>query len=371
MKFDLKLLENYVDTTTMCYEKHPMGGLHIYGYYSDHITKLPTVWDEISKHCRGMILDSKGNVIEHPFPKFWTFRQYISKSMVLLSEDQLFRIPSGKFRIMEKVDGTMVTLYWLNRMPYLATQRSFTNIKAIEATKILYEKYSHLFHKLNKHYTYIFEAVYPETKVLIDYGDKRELYLIGVIDKLTGKPMELPNIGFPLCHDFTNEYGHITDFNELTEINLPNHEGFVIYFDNGEMLKLKFPWYQAAHRLLDSFLHKDKVSYLYFRELSTIKNIECKIITREDVKNALCQGDDNLNTLRYRVPDFYFLMGYDYWLEKTKALIKGYDDLWKHVFDDIGINIEPTPIFNIEERMKQPHIFETSVWKWEERYLKH
>lgn len=76
-------------------------------------------------------------------------------------------------------------------------------------------------------------------------------------------------------------------------------------------------------------------------------------------------------SLREIVPDFYFLMGYDYWLEKTKALIKGYDKLWNHVFDDAGININPTPEFNVEERMKQPHVFETSVWKWEERYLKH
>ena len=371
MKFDLKLLEKYVDETTMCCEKHPGGELNLYGYYSDHITKQPTVWDEVSKHCRGLILDSEGNIIERPFPKFWTFRQYISKSMVLLSEGWIFRIPPGRFRILEKIDGTMVTLYWINNKPYLATQRSFTNIKAIEATKLLYEKYSHLFSKFNKRYTYIFEAVYPETKVLIDYGDTRELYLIGVIDKLTGVPLELPDIGFPLCHDFTSEYGHITDFNELEGINLPNHEGFVIYFQNGEMMKLKFPWYQAAHKLLDFFLHKDKLSYSYYRELSAIKKIEWKIITRQDVENTLSRGDDHLYSLREIVPDFYFLMGYDYWLEKTKALIKGYDKLWNHVFDDAGININPTPEFNVEERMKQPHVFETSVWKWEERYLKH
>lgn len=71
MKFDLKLLEKYVDETTMCCEKHPGGELNLYGYYSDHITKQPTVWDEVSKHCRGLILDSEGNIIERPFPKFW------------------------------------------------------------------------------------------------------------------------------------------------------------------------------------------------------------------------------------------------------------------------------------------------------------
>lgn len=256
MKFDLRILEKYVNETTMCCEKHPCGQFYLYGYYSDHVTKQPTVWDEISKHCRGLILDVYGNIVERPFPKFWTFCQYLSKSMVLLSENRIFKIPSGKFRILEKIDGTMVTLYWRNDKPYLATQRSFTNPKAIESTKLLYEKYSHLFSRLNKSYTYIFEAVYPETKVLIDYGEMRELYLIGVIDKVSGFPLELPDIGFPLCHDYTREYGHITDFNSLVDLNLPNQEGFVVYFQNGEMMKLKFPWYQTAHRVLDSCIHK-------------------------------------------------------------------------------------------------------------------
>lgn len=371
MKFDLRILEKYVNETTMCCEKHPCGQLYLYGYYSDNITKQPTVWDDISKHCRGIILDSHGDIVERPFPKFWTFCQYLSKSMVLLSENRIYRIPSGKFRILEKIDGTMVTLYWKNDKPYLATQRSFTNPKAIEATKLLYEKYTHLFSKLDRRYTYIFEAVYPETKVLIDYGETRDLYLIGVIDKMSGFPLELPDIGFPLCHDFTKEYGHITDFNSLAELNLPNHEGFVLYFQDGGMIKLKFPWYQTAHRLLDSCLHKDKVSYSHFKELSSIFNIKPRIITREDVRLALEQGDENLFSLRATVPEFYYFMGYDYWLEQTKKVVQRRADLRQYVFNGSGIEVEPTVVFNMEERIKEPHIYETSVWKWENRYLKH
>ena len=245
MKFDHSVLQHYVKETFICYEKHPFADLHIYGYYES--PDAPVVWDDISKNCRGIILDGSGNVVELPFEKFWTFKQYISDDLVLLNDNRIMQIPQGKFRITEKVDGTMVTLYWVDEKPYLATQRSFTNVKAIEATKILYEKYSHLFNTFNKRYTYVFEAIYPETKVLIQYGDTRDLILIGMIDKETGKPVPVQEIGFRICKDYTPLYGNITDFDDLAALNLPNQEGFVIYFDNGDMMKLKFPWYKNAH----------------------------------------------------------------------------------------------------------------------------
>lgn len=371
MKFDIDVLNRYVENSTMCYEQHPSGQLSLYGYYSDHVTKQAAIWDETSKHCRGLILDEQGIIVERPFSKFWTFKQYLSESMVLLSENQIFRIPKGEFRLLEKIDGTMVTLYWINNKPYLATQRSFTNAKAIEATKLLYEKYSNLFSKLNRRYTYVFEAVYPETKVLIDYGDTRELYLIGVIDKRSGISLELPDIGFPLCRDFTSEYGYVSSLNDLKEINLLNHEGFVIYYKNGDMIKLKFPWYQQAHKILDSFLHYDKISYAHFKELSLVFDIKLKIVTRKDVQKALENGDSALLSLKQIVPSFYFLMGYDYWLEQTKGFISGDNTLFNSIFEGSGINLEPDEVFDIEKRMKFPHVYETIVWKWQQRYLKH
>lgn len=360
MKFDLELLNSYIKTTTVCREKHPNEELYLYGYYSDPICQLATVWDEISIYCRGIILDGNGEVIEYPFPKFWTYRQYLSHDTLLLSENRVVKLPKGKFRILEKVDGTMTILYWIKDKPYLATQRSFTNVKALEATKILYEKYSHLFNRFNRKYTYIFEAVYPETKVLIDYGDKRDIILIGIIDKKTGERLPLPDIGFPRCHDYTSKYGHISNLDELVRLNLPNQEGFVLYFENGLMMKLKFPWYQEAHKILDFYLHKDKVSYLKHHEMSRIIGASTKIIDSMNVWEAIEQGDLNLYSLRQSVPDFYYLMGFDYWLNNIKH----------QILANGGNKPQNIEYFNIDQRMMRPHVYETSVWKWEERYIK-
>ena len=374
MKFDLEVLNKYVQESDICCEKHPEADLYIYGYYT--VSRRNIKWDEVNKHCRGMIVDSKGEVVEHPFMKFWTFKQYLSNDLILLSEDQIFRIPKHcNYRILEKVDGTMCTLYWIGDKPYLATQRSFTNVKARLATDILYEKYSHTFTKFNRNYTYIFEAIYPETKVLIDYGDTRDLYLIGIINKKTGESMPLEDIGFPRCRDYTPQYGHLKDFNDLINLDLPNQEGFVIHFENGQLLKLKFPWYQKAHKLLDFILNKDRAILRKKIELAEMlgKKILVRNISSLDVWSALKKGDRQLDTVKRWVTNSHRMMGFEIWLEDVLSEIErsfiaekertGLPD--KEVME--RIRPETIQYFDLDKRQESPHVYETNIWKWEER----
>lgn len=367
MKFDINTLNKYVESTIVCVEKHPEADLYIYGYYSDRET--PRIWDDISVHCRGLIVDGDGNVIEHPFKKFWTFRQYLNDNTILLNDNQIKRVPEGQFRILEKVDGTMCTLYWVNDKPYLATQRSFTNMKAIEATRILYEKHSDDIQKFNRNYTYIFEAVYPESNVLIDYGDTRDLYLIGMIDKTTGMPLELPEIGFPKAKDYTSIYGDIKNFNDLALLNLQNQEGFVLYFKNGEMLKIKFPWYQKAHSILDSIIDLHKRRYKKQKMLRNILGERSMLITNRDIWESLANGDYELRIKKSRVPDYYYLMGFEAWTNKIKNDIISSTDFRK-VKDWNLLYPNELDVFDIDYRFEHPHTYESIVMNWKDRYLK-
>ncbi|GAB6013143.1 hypothetical protein [Viscerimonas tarda] len=376
--FDIDVLNGYTVNSDICCEKHPEANLLLYGYYSND-NRSGIAWNNINVHCRGLILDINGNVIEHPFVKFWMFKQYLSEKTILMNDNQIFRVPDCSFRILEKIDGTMVILYWINNNPYLATQRSFTNVRAKIATEILYEKYSDIFNKLNRNYTYVFEAVYPETKVLIDYGDMRDLFLIGMIDKDNGKLLPLDNIGFPLAHDYTSEYGHIKNFNSLMELNLPNKEGFVIQYDNGDLIKIKFPWYLEAHRLLDFFIAHSKKYYINRLKMSDIikKEIPIKDVSTMDVWNALRAGDKDLISITKNLCDIYFSMGLDYWLmsEKEKLLnqFRKYQNKNHNLNgSEIWENIKPDNIhsFDLEKRLQCPHIFETTMWNWEKRFLR-
>lgn len=358
-KFNIKQLNQYVVQTDICCEQHPSADLFLYGYLSI-FSDAKRIWDDVNVHCRGLIVDSSGKVIEHPFVKFWMFKQYLSAKDVLMNENKIFRIPDCPFRILEKIDGTMVMLYWVEDKPYLATQRSFTNPKAKKATEILYKKYGHTFSKFNRNYTYVFEAVYPEIKVLIDYGNLSDLFLIGIVDKKNGQLLPLEDIGFPMAHDYSLEYGHFHNFNDLMALDLPNKEGFVIQYENGALIKVKFPWYLQAHRILDDFIFQSHKFYQNRLKLNSIlqNDIGFQNISTSDIRNALFAGDNDLRTIKNSVMDIYFSMGLDYWLETEKNRLLQEP------------NTKTNYVFNIEERLLQPHIYESIIWNWEKRFLK-
>ena len=360
MKLNFKELLKLTESGFIRVEKHTKDDLYIFGYYSDEPYQKRE-WNSLSSLCRGLITNGNGEIIEHPFPKFFTFKTYLSPNIALLSDSQIASIPNCKYRITEKIDGTMVILYWIGDIPYCATQRSFTNIKAKIATEILHEKYSHLFNKLDKRFTYIFEAVYPDISVLIDYGDTKDLFLIGIIDKRTGTPLEVPDIGFKTCRDFTSQYADIKKLNKLSALNIKNQEGFVIYYENGLMIKIKFPWYIEAHKALDSMFMIEKKLINIHKNILNTQGQTFPVITAKDVWNCIKSGDTELLQIRIKTPSYYNILGFDYWLTTVRdRIIPKINSSDTCPYNDI---------FNFNERIKEPHIHETIVWKWKERYL--
>jgi hypothetical protein len=357
----------------MCCEKHPTQDLYIYGYYGN---RNASYWNDVSIDCRGLILNGDGYLIERPFPKFWTFRQYLSSSTVLLSENIIQTIPDCPFKILEKVDGTMVTLYWIDNEPYFATQRSFSNPKVLIAKEILHEKYAHLLPKLDKKCTYVFEALYPETKVLIDYGERRDLVLLSVINKETGENLPIENRGFPTCKDYTQEYGHIKRLDELANINLPNQEGFVILYETGLRIKVKFPWYQKVHSLLDDMFYNAKQMSIKQREVLKILNGHIGEVTGLMVWEALRRKQTPLQSLREKLTTLHFMNGIEYWLnQESKEFTAAYKQCESSnpnlSEDEIWERIKPKTFnrFSLEYRMEESHIYDTVIWNWEKQYL--
>jgi RNA ligase len=93
--------------------------------------------------------------------------------------------------VYDKLDGSLGILYFYDDKPYIATRGSFTSEQAERANKIFQKKYSHL--HFNKEHTYLFEIIYPENRIVVDYGAKEDLILLAVLDTETGKDLELPD----------------------------------------------------------------------------------------------------------------------------------------------------------------------------------
>jgi T4 RnlA family RNA ligase len=230
---DFDLVQQYIDQKYITVQKHPQADLWIYNYAQK--TQFENFWNEITLKCRGLILDKNKEIVARPFLKFFNFDQHPPQD-----------IPTTSFEVFEKMDGSLGILYWIENTPYIATRGSFNSEQAIKATEILHEQYRHTFEKLNKNYTYLFEIIYPENRIVVDYGNKKDLVLLAIIDKQTGEDIALQNIGFQIV----KSYNGITEITKLQELAVENAEGFVIKFRNNFRVKIKFQEYIRLHRIL-------------------------------------------------------------------------------------------------------------------------
>lgn len=238
MNWDEKLLHKMVDEKYVSVQKHPTTDLYIYNYTPK--TQFDWVWNEITLQARGLILDGKENVVARPFPKFFSTEQL---------EQTNFTIPNENFEALEKFDGSLGIMYWANDQPYIATRGSFISEQAIEANKILQEKYDDFIYQVNSNWTYLFEIIYPENRIVVDYGNERKLVLLAIIETATGKEIDLSNA--PSCFEVVKKYDGVKDWKTITDqFDGEGREGFVIRFESGFRLKIKYEDYKRLHRII-------------------------------------------------------------------------------------------------------------------------
>jgi len=227
------LLKEMLDEKFLSVQKHPQTDLWIYNYTPK--AQYERLWNEITLQARGLILDKNYQIQARPFPKFFNYEELES-----------YQIPSEPFEVYEKMDGSLGILYWWNDRPYIATRGSFSSSQAQFATKLLYEKYALDLSNLEKSKTYLFEIIFPENRIVVNYENQEALILLAIIETQTGQELPLENIGFEIVKKYDIE----KNFHEIKQLNLPNREGFVIKFQNGFRLKIKFEEYVRLHRLM-------------------------------------------------------------------------------------------------------------------------
>lgn len=236
MRIDLRETEKEINAGNIRVQ-HSGTGLHIYNYTQD--CQFRKRWSDLTIMARGLILDDVGNIVARPFPKFFNVEELQGLSIVP---------PNEPFEVYEKMDGSLGILYTdTDKVLKIATRGSFTSEQSQVATKILNDKYKGL--TINPAYTYLFEILYPENRIVVDYGDTNDLVLLAIIDIETGKDISLKeNPGFPVV----KQYDGIKDYRDIrkTMDNLPNSEGVVVKFQSGFRMKIKWTEYVRLHRIL-------------------------------------------------------------------------------------------------------------------------
>jgi RNA ligase len=202
--------------------------------------------------CRGLILDKEGNVVAKAFDKFFNYEE------LTLSD-----IPEESFEVFEKLDGSLGILFWYQGKWILASKGSFTSDQSIKGRQILNNKYN--VEVLPKGYTTVVEIIYPENRIVCDYGEDEELVVLSMISNANGKELDYDSMlsinevsGFPTI----KKYDGISDYDTLKSQISGNREGYVIRFKNGFRMKIKGEEYVRLHRILTGFSNVDIWEYL-------------------------------------------------------------------------------------------------------------
>lgn len=232
MKVDLTKLQPFIDEKYISVRKHPEEDLWIYDYTQN--CQFEKKWTPETMMCRGLILDAEGNVIARPFDKFF-------------NQGENGDVPhSGNFTAYDKMDGSMGIMY-----PHaggtklsIATRGSFVSDQAIEGTKML-QKYldsravKNILLEMSKTQTFLFEIIYPENRIVVDYKGEKDLIFLAKRDIETGKITTGSSPIFRVSP-------------QIDEFEFPrdNAEGVVLYYDDGFMEKVKYEEYVRLHRLV-------------------------------------------------------------------------------------------------------------------------
>lgn len=235
---ELKLLHKYESEGLLFSQKHPSLPLTIWNY-SDKV-QYEGLWNDVLLQCRGLVTDDEGNIVARPFKKFFN-----------LEEDK--HTPTDEFKVYEKMDGSCIILFNYEGEWVFATRGSFTSDQSVKGMEML-SKYD--YKKLHKDYTYLFEIIYDENRIVVKYSFE-DIILLGMIHTESGVEIDIhngpmrfinliSNIGLPVV----KKYDGIKDFNLLKGMVGDNQEGFVVKFSNGDRMKIKSSDYVRLHRLI-------------------------------------------------------------------------------------------------------------------------
>lgn len=236
------LLASMVELGYVREQVHPSEPLCILNY-TDKAT-YEKMWNEVTLACRGLIYNMVDeDIVARPFEKFFNYEEIVDH-LEVKSDDYV--------EVTDKADGSLGILYHepISGDWSIATRGSFASDQAKHATAV--------FRALDwrppdRDITYLFEIVYPENRIVLNYGDRDELILLGgmVID--TGVDLGPAEARFLGGWHYTSiKTFSIRFFKDA--LGLPdreNAEGIVVRFlKSGMRVKMKQADYVALHRIV-------------------------------------------------------------------------------------------------------------------------
>lgn len=226
--------------------------------------------------CRGIAFDSSGQVISRPLHKFFNIgeKEWLTPDS-LLSRDDIAAV-------YEKLDGSMVATAWVGGKLLWRSKKAFTSDVVKLATAFLELPENNNIKRFSRKvasigFTAIFELTHPEARIVVAQS-RAALRLLHVRDNWTGQYVMLDQNHF--IHRLIENYRVplVQRFDGLsvsealkTLEGMKDKEGYVIQFKNGDMVKVKCPWYLRLHRSITFLRERDIARLVLNEELDDVR----------------------------------------------------------------------------------------------------
>jgi RNA ligase len=255
-------------------------GLLQFSYTQECNSKPPSEWNLFEQISRGLILEERtGRIVALPFDKFWNWGQVPVESYPIIEE------------VTEKMDGSLGILFWHKGKPRIATRGSFESDQALWATEWL-NTHTNMA-GFDPKVTLLFEIIYPENRVVVDYGDRRGLTLIGA-RTIWGDDWRVSGLGH-IASSYGFDLPRVYDFSMIEDILKRakeldgNEEGFVVRLQDGSRYKIKGDAYLELHRFVSHFSFKRVAEAFRDGQLGELRGV-CP----ENYKGLLAQFESDI-----------------------------------------------------------------------------
>jgi putative RNA ligase len=272
-------LNDCIENKLVRVAKHDTLPLKLYTY-TEH-AQFDGSWPDAARKCRGLVVEGTGEIIAWCMPKFFNYGEHEHFQVDESDRGKPYAkpLPVGEdFEIFCKMDGSMGTVFFYDDRWHVASKGSFHSEQAEWATEHLNSKlwtygdeYEAPEYKgvLNSQKTYVCEIIYPENRIVVNYGSLEDLVLLTVYDNRTGeecfteeRKLEWGWVGsvVPRYEPYSltvDELQHLASENILLdedngdrEVSGDAMEGYVIRYASGIRCKVKLTDYLRLHKIV-------------------------------------------------------------------------------------------------------------------------
>lgn len=202
------------------------------------------MWSKETKACRGLIYDARTReVLARPWEKFFNHSEHLQDGMAQLDL-------AAPVHVSDKMDGSLGIIF---PNPYsgeweVATRGSFDSDQARKANWEFLPAVLDGWEPVEG-WTYLCEIIYAENRIVIDYGQKQGLALLGAVNIDTGE-IRGPEFDERWPDHRAEVFDYPTLGDALAAEPRSGAEGYVLRFEDGLMVKIKQEDYVRLHKIV-------------------------------------------------------------------------------------------------------------------------